>query len=323
MSTPTLADPDPTVAQAPTPGHAPVAVMAYRRPQHLDATLQALLLCPEAADSDIHVFVDGPKGEADRAEVQATRDVARRLLGERATYHFAQTNQGLARSIIGAVTSLSAAYGRVIVLEDDIVVAPITLTYLNAALARYQDDPRVMQVSAHMFDNVPWADGDPALMLPFTTSWGWATWERAWRQFDPLAIGWEGLATDKALRRSFNLSGVYDFASMLERQMRGLRDSWAIRWYWSVYRAGGMVLYPPRSLVSNTGFDGSGTHGRALLRRFGSDGSSPAAPPALPRWPELVQVNDADMRAVCRAIRKSNGGWTGWLVDRLRHLIGR
>jgi hypothetical protein len=243
--------------------------MAFRRPAHLRATLQALLACPEFLDSEIHVYVDGPRNKSDVADVEATRQVAQELLGAHATYHFADHNRGLANSIIAAVSALVTSHGRVIVLEDDLLVAPHAIAYFNAALQRYENDSAVMQISGYMFDAVPWLDRTTALMLPFTTSWGWATWARAWELFDPRATGWEELAADRSLRKAFNQDGAYDFATMLERQMQGRRDSWAIRWCWSVFRANGLVLYPPQSLIRNTGFDGSGSHGRARLRLFG------------------------------------------------------
>ncbi len=117
-----------------------------------------------------------------------------------------------------------------------------------------------MQVSGYMFPVDLDADTD-AVFLPFTTSWGWATWSRAWRRFDPQMSAFERLSADPALRRTFNLEGAYDYFDLLRRQKRGQVDSWAIRWYLSVFMQGGLTLYPVRSLVQNIGFDGSGTHG--------------------------------------------------------------
>jgi hypothetical protein len=115
-----------------------------------------------------------------------------------------------------------------------------------------------------MFDVPSLADSQEALFLPMTTSWGWATWKRAWDQFDPSASGWRERLVGADARR-FDLGGRYDYRRMLERQMNGRVDSWAIRWYYSVFAKGGLVLYPPRTLVVNGGFDGTGTHSRLSL----------------------------------------------------------
>jgi len=130
---------------------------------------------------------------------------------------------------------------------------------MNRALDRYQDDDSAMQVSGYMFPIDISAETD-AFFMPFTTSWGWATWERAWQHFDPEMKGFDALVRDRHLRNSFNLDGAYDYFDMLTRQRRGSIDSWAIRWYLSVFIRGGLTLYPARTLVRNIGFDGSGTH---------------------------------------------------------------
>lgn len=116
-----------------------------------------------------------------------------------------------------------------------------------------------MQISSHMFPVELKAETD-AIFLPFTTSWSWATWQRAWKHFDPEMSGYEILRKDRRLRHQFDLNGAYSYFTMLEAQRNGQIDSWAIRWYLSVFTQKGLTLYPVQSLVGNTGFDGSGTH---------------------------------------------------------------
>ena len=169
-------------------------------------------------------------------------------------------NLGLANSIIEGVTRLCTERGRVIVVEDDLTVSRHFLEYMNQALDRYADDERVMQVSGYMFPVSLGTETD-ALFLPLTTSWGWACWQRSWKKFDPGGSGREALSRDPSMRRRFNLDGAYDYAGMLDAQAAGKIDSWAIRWYLSVFLRGGLVLYPARTLVRNLGFDDSGTHG--------------------------------------------------------------
>ena len=295
---------------------APVVVFSYRRPDHLRNTLTGLTNCEGFAESPIIVYGDGPRDDSEIASVMATRELARTMLGERAEYHFSEVNLGLSRSVIAGVSDAVGRFGRAIVVEDDLEVSPSFLTFMNHALDRYADDERVFQVSGYQFD-VPELKAVPAaLFLPFTVSWGWATWKRAWDQFDPLASGWEALRTDKSLRHRFNLDGTYDYATMLARQMAGLRDSWAVRWYWSVFKANGLVLFPPVSLVSNTGFDGSGTHGRGLLRKFSKVG--PVLPSTDIDLPESVLLDMVLYTHVKMALWRQDGGWLGRAVDRLR-----
>jgi hypothetical protein len=298
---------------------APIVVFAYKRPEHLRATLDSLKRCEGFADSKIIVFGDGPKTEADRDAVDATRRVARTMLGSQAEYYFRDANAGLAASIIGGVTEVTRTFGRAVVLEDDLELSPRFLVYMNSALDRYEEEKKVFQISGQLVDIPEFCQRDAALFLPFTTSWGWGTWYRAWERLDPLARGWEQLKTDRQLRARFNLNGSFDYSTMLQRQMAGVLDSWAIRWYWSVFRNDGVVCFPPVSLVRNTGLDGSGTHGRGVLRRFRE--------PVILRqigsisFPHRVAVAEQDFDLVKRAIWLRNGGRLGAAVDILRRRL--
>ena len=205
-----------------------------------------------------------------------------------------------------------------IVIEDDLELASGFLTYMNAALDRYAGESSVYQVSGYQFDVPVFAQRDSAMFLPFIVSWGWATWKRAWDQFDPLASGWEALRTDKNLCRRFNLDGSYDYATMLVRAMSGSGDGtpWDIRWYWTAFKANGLVLFPPASLVRNAGFDGSGTHGRGFLRRFSR--VKTALPPLEINLPKSVFLDAGLFACVKKALWRQNGGLIGSTVDRLR-----
>ena len=246
------------------PELAPVALFAFKRPEHTRRTLEALAANPEFSDSPLHVFCDGSRGAGDAVAVSATREVVRNWPHPHKSLHEAPANRGLAASIIDGVSRLCASHGRVIVVEDDLVVAPVFLDFLNRALDRYAQEPRVMQVSGHMFNVDLPPDGSDAVFMPFTTSWGWATWQRAWSKFDAEMHAFGRLQADRALRRRFDLGHAYPYFEMLKKQKAGQIDSWAIRWYLSVFMADGLVLYPRRSLVNNEGFDGSGTNCDAL-----------------------------------------------------------
>src|SRR6266852_4535005 len=223
---------------------APIALFAYNRPRHLARTVAALLRDPLAAASDLHVFCDGPKTPAAAAAVREVRAFVRSITGFRSI------------SVVEQERNIG--------LEDDILVTSGFLDFMNAALARYVDDERVMQIAGYMFPIR--SDGSRnALFLPLISCWGWATWKRAWDRFDADMSGYAALQSDHALQARFDLSGSYPYFDMLQRQRRGEVDSWGIRWYLSVFLRDGLVLWPPRSLVANIGFDGSGTHGGEVM----------------------------------------------------------
>lgn len=240
--------------------YAPLALFVYNRPEHTRRTVEALAANTLAGQTPLHVFSDAPKSAAANSAVAEVRAYIRNIAGfNSVTIIERETNFGLARSIIEGVTGLCQKYGRVIVLEDDLLTSPHFLSYMNDGLTRYEDEDRVMQIAGYMFPINLGLEED-ALFLPFTSSWGWATWERAWRHFDAKGTGYQRLLEDQSLRRAFDLNGKYGYFRMLESQLRGDTDSWAIRWYLSVFLRKGLTLYPKQTLVRNIGFDGSGVN---------------------------------------------------------------
>jgi hypothetical protein len=201
------------------------------------------------------------------------------------------------------------------VLEDDIVVRPAFLLFLNSALERYADESQVMQVSAYMFPG-DYSDRGDAIFLPLISCWGWATWERSWTAYDPSAAGVEALRRDPKLRRRFNLDDAYDYSGMLEGQLAGGLDSWGVRWLLSVFLANGAVLYPTASLVENIGADGSGTHGRGNSRLHRATPSR-FSPADLPHLPSRVDVDMVVLERVRSLLRAEQPGILRKAIQRL------
>jgi hypothetical protein len=156
------------------------------------------------------------------------------------------------------VTSVCNEYGRAIVLEDDLVTSRWFLTYMNSALDLYADDPRVASIHGYCY---PVTQTLPeTFFLRGADCWGWATWSRAWRTFEPDGARLLEALSERKLLRAFDLDGNYAFSEMLRRQIAGKNDSWAVRWHASCFLADMLTLYPGRSLIQNIGNDSSGTH---------------------------------------------------------------
>lgn len=239
---------------------APIAFFAYKRPEHTRRSLESLAKNHGAESSELFVFCDGIKKPEDKEAIQQVRNVVRsqQWCGKVHIIEREQ-NMGLAKSVIHGVTDLCGKYGRVIVLEDDLILSPFFLEYMNKALDFYEAESEIIQISGHMFP-VKLTSANDTVLLPFTTSWGWATWKRAWQHFDPEMSGYKLLSNNRKLKYKFNLNNSYPYFNMLESQINGDIDSWAIRWYLSTFIINGLTLYPIRTLVENIGFDGSGTH---------------------------------------------------------------
>lgn len=239
--------------------YAPILLFVYNRPEHVRRNIQALLKNELAAESELFIYSDAAKDETSQAAVKEVRAFIRSIQGfKKITITERAENCGLARSIIDGVTTQINRYGRVIVLEDDLVVAPHFLQFMNDALETYRDEERVGHIQACDFTH------DPSLpdtfLIKWTGSWGWGTWDRAWKHFN--ADG-KALLTELESRKltyTFDFNGKYGYTRMLRRQIEGKNNSWAIRWNASLFLKGILSLNVGKSLVQNEGFDGSGTN---------------------------------------------------------------
>jgi hypothetical protein len=239
---------------------APIVLFAYKRPEHTLRTLEALSRCKEAQQSTLCIYSDGPKNEADMVKVEETRQIIRMKKWCQNVYIYeAKENMGLANSVIKGVTEIVNKYKKIIVLEDDLLVDDTFIFFMNQALSKYEETNQVLQISGYMFP-IEKSIEEESFFIPIATSWGWATWKRAWDKFDVEATGYEILNEKVSMAYKFDLNGSYPYSKMLYNQMSGKIDSWAIRWYWSFFKNHGLCLYPKKSLVNNIGMDGSGTH---------------------------------------------------------------
>ena len=238
---------------------APVLLFVYNRPQHTRQLLESLLANKEAAESELFIYSDGPKDENDRAAVDEVRRYVRQIEGFAAVrLTERKQNQGLANNIIDGVTTVAGQYGRVIVLEDDLRVSPYFLKFMNDALETYRDEPRVGHIQACDYTRSPILPD--TFLIKWTGSWGWATWDRAWKLFNPDGAELLRQLEERKLTKTFDFNGKYGYTRMLRKQVEGKNNSWAIRWNASLFLKDVLSLNVGKALVQNNGFDGTGTH---------------------------------------------------------------
>ena len=238
---------------------APIALFVYNRPQHTERTLKFLKQNELAAESRLFIFSDGAKTADDEEKVNAVREILKTVDGFKSVEIIRRKeNMGLANSVIAGVNRLVKDYKQVIVFEDDLITSPYTLLYFNDALSRYRTEEQVMHIGAYMYplkeNTLP-----EAFFYRAATSWGWATWDRAWQYFEPdidVLIG----KFDAKKRAAFSIEHTMNFWKQMQDFKKGKNNSWAIRWYASLFLRNGLTLNPAHSLVNNIGHDGTGVH---------------------------------------------------------------
>ena len=238
---------------------APIILFAYNRAQHLQRTVRTLAKNKLASQSDLIVYLDGAKHDADAQQQQIILSFLRHVDGFNLVkvIHRDQ-NLGLADNIQLGVTEVINEYGRAIILEDDIIVSPYFLCFMNEALSFYRDKPEVWHVSGWNFP-IDSKDLPPSFLWRTALGWGWGTWADRWQHYsrEPqrLLNTW-----DQKTIQEFNLYGSYNFWEQVEKNASGELHTWAIFWYSTIFEHNGLCVNPVQAMTANIGFDGSGTH---------------------------------------------------------------
>lgn len=238
---------------------APIILFAFRRPDHTRQLLESLSRNSEAKGSHLFVFIDGPRSRQDEEKIkEVERIVKSRDWCGKVQVSVNTRNQGSPFQVITAVTRFCAEHGKVIVLEDDLVLSPFFLDYMNNALEYFENQEKVMEVTGYIYPvkNLSM----PAGFIRGSLGWGWGTWQRAWKYFE--ADGRKLLAklSDKKLRYDFDFCNSYRYYALLKDQVAGRVGGWDVRWAASIFLNGGLTLCPGKSLVQNIGADGTGTN---------------------------------------------------------------
>jgi len=251
--------------------YTPVALFAYKRPEHTKATLSALGQNTLASATDLVIYCDGPKKEEDRLAVEAVRRLARQVSGFASVRIIErERNVGLANSITTGVTDILRTHASIIVVEDDLVTSPHFLEYMNAALIHYKNDPKAFSIGGYNFptktmpipSDYPW-DTYASFRC---CSWGWATWADRWKQVNWDMDYYSALMRDPAAQEAFNRGGP-DMTELLRLQHEGRIDSWAIRFCYAHHASNTHCIYPVKTLIKNIGLDNTGSHCRVDPRR--------------------------------------------------------
>ena len=248
---------------------APIAVIAFNRPDLLKATLDSLAQNPLADQSDLYVFIDGPReshaGEDEK--VKKVVAIAASASGFKSVnIKASEANKGLAKSVTGAASILLDEYGKVIVVEDDLFVSPSFLTYMNTMLDAYENDVRIMQITGYSakIRHLNRYNCDHYLTRR-AHSWSWATWKDRWETVDWEVRDYDELAASKERQKAFNEHGS-DLFDMLKGWKTGKNNSWFIRFCYSMHKQGRFTIAPICSLVRNDGFGAEATNCRSYNR---------------------------------------------------------
>ena len=238
--------------------HAPaVLLLVFNRPAVAGRLLEAVRA---ARPEQMFIAADGPRRDrpSDVALCASTRDVFTHIDWPcQVQTLYRDTNLGLMRAVISAITWFFDHVEAGVVLEDDCLPAPDFFRFAGELLEHYRDDARVMHISG--LNMAPETAFSPYSYF-FTEVghvWGWATWRRAWRLYDVTMADWPRMRskfglTAPPLRRALGRKFASAYADR--------KITWSRVWYYTLFRHGGLAIVPSANLIENVGFGGDATH---------------------------------------------------------------
>ncbi|OWW26242.1 hypothetical protein B4Q04_00730 [Zobellia sp. OII3] len=249
----------------------PIALFAYNRIEELAQTIDRLKKAQLASKSLLYVFSDGPKTLEDQKGVEKVRSYLKTVTGfQKVELRFSEKNKGLAHSIITGVSGVLKEHGKIIVLEDDLLVSDNFLVFMNQGLEYYRENPRILSICGYNM-GVRKRKSDEyrydAFFAQRSSSWGWATWDDQWQGIDWEIRDFDSFSKNRKKIREFNIYGS-DLFRMLKRQKEGKINSWAIRYNYHQYKHDLYSVFPLISKVRNIGFSEQATHTNQKYNRF-------------------------------------------------------
>jgi hypothetical protein len=214
----------------------------------------------------IFVSSDGAREhhERERVDVEATR----RLFDTEIDWackierNFSARNKGCRLGVSSAISWFFEHVEEGIILEDDCIPAPDFLSYCRELLERYRLDSRVFNVCGSNFQNGRRYGSASYYFSIHGDSWGWATWRRAWKHYQDAARDWFVFRDAGLMAHVFPIEQERKYWSEIldELFVRGRPNTWDYQWWLACWMNNGLSAWPNVNLVSNVGWDDSGTH---------------------------------------------------------------
>jgi hypothetical protein len=240
----------------------PICLFAYNRLKETTRTIEALQQNYLAPQSELFIFSENASEVKGDVELTAeVRNYLRQITGfKKITLRESTTHQGLANSIISGVSEVIGQYGKVIVVEDDLITAPNFLNFMNEGLSFYENEDRVFSISGYTFDLPSLRNFPKDYYLGYrASSWGWASWLDRWAKIDWEVKDYSRFRRNWLQQLKFMRGGI-NMPFMLHNQMHDRVDSWAIRWCYHQFKFNLLTVFPSKSKVVNIGFGAAATN---------------------------------------------------------------
>ncbi len=244
----------------------PILVILFNRPDFATKLFQVI---SELKPPKLYVISDGPRTALEAEAVQKSRDIFNVINWVcEVKKNYSDENLGLRNRISGGISWAFENEERLIILEDDCIPHPDFFPFCDELLTKYKDDTRIMTINGcNLNPDLTRNNSETYFFSKYASSWGWATWKRAWNLYDSEM---EGFDNKDVLRNfAYNLPYRYRAASYwylkLEKVKNAQINSWAYRWMFTLWINNGLAVVPKTNLIQNIGYDMRSTNTKGNL----------------------------------------------------------
>ena len=215
-----------------------------------------------APQSRLFIFSDGPRDESAREGVEQVRQYIHQVDGFASIEIIERDrNYGCAKNIIDGITQVVNEFGRIIIVEDDILTSPYFLSYMNEALELYKDDDRVGTVNGYISPILAANNPPENFFTREVAIWGWGTWSRVWKYYNYDAGQLLAQIQAAGLEDKYNYGlKSKPRSNNLKAQAAGKVGTWDYQLDATLCLHGKLSLRSGKAFSNNIGFDGTGIH---------------------------------------------------------------
>ncbi|MBF9020230.1 hypothetical protein HKCCA1058_05905 [Rhodobacterales bacterium HKCCA1058] len=244
----------------PGPLQTAVLFLVFNRP---DTTAQVFEAIRKARPPRLYVAADGPR--TDRTEEAHTVAQVRKIATAvdwpcELKILFREENLGCRLAVSGAISWFFEHEKQGIILEDDCLPSQSFFWFCEQLLNEYSDDLRIAQICG--FNSIsPKAEDSDYFFSNLGSVWGWATWRRAWLNYDIEMKSWPDIKRTDGLKGSYIYQNLkYERYKVYQLTYEKKIDTWDYQWAFSRALNGQMCIFPKVSLIQNIGFSDDATH---------------------------------------------------------------
>ena len=274
----------------------PIAFFIFKRP---DTTQQVFNAIRQAKPEKLLVVADAARRDHPQEAEQcaATRAILEQVDWDcEVLTNYAEENLGCKQRLSSGLNWVFEAAETAIILEDDCLPHPSFFPFCEALLERYREDERVFSISGQ---NVQWGRQPTDYSYYFSRyfhSWGWASWRRAWQQYDVQMKHWAEVRDQGLLKDLLpDDRAVKYWTYLFEATANGAIDTWDYQFVLTCWLQHALCITPNVNLITNIGF-GAGATNTALLEGESLYANMPVTEMTLPLQhpPFMVQHTAAD-----------------------------